>query len=500
MRIILKLLILFIGLALVAAAPAQADIKISAGKTSNMTCAAGVCSPTANKAVLNVSDLESMLASGNVTVTTTGSGTVQAGKIDITAALTWSTSSILTLDTDPPNANGLTTAINISAPVSVTGTGGLTINNPAAGWNLAFTGNGNITFAKLTSSFVMNANSWVLVDNVAGLATAVADGDCCIALAQSYDASNDGTYSGPPAGTVSYFEGLGNSISNLTINDPQQEDPNDGLFKDVAGSVANFGLSNISITNQPSEGGAVAGPVAAAASGTFFRCWATGTMNVENVAGGLVGLLGGGVLESWTNVSITVDGGSYAGGIAGQAKNGHPVIQRSFALGPVTANQDSALIGGLVGEYSGGNGDTVSESYSTGAVTLNTAINNSSQVGGMIGVTDGGGSVAVANQTYSTGEVSAPASSCGTNNNCVGGWVGADFNGSAYKHNYWDRTTSGITNRSQGVGNIPSDAGVKGLTSTQLSSGLPKGFSSKIWAENPNINGGLPYLIGNPPP
>ena len=49
-------------------ASASADVTISAAATQNMTCTAGVCAPTASDAVLNVTDLENMLASGNVTV------------------------------------------------------------------------------------------------------------------------------------------------------------------------------------------------------------------------------------------------------------------------------------------------------------------------------------------------------------------------------------------------------------------------------------------------
>ena len=53
---------------------------------------------------------------------------------------------------------------------------------------------------------------------------------------------------------------------------------------------------------------------------------------------------------------------------------------------------------------------------------------------------------------------------------------------------------------SQGAGNVTNDPGITGLSDSQLKSGLPKGLSSRIWSENPNINGGLPYLIANPPP
>jgi hypothetical protein len=37
------------------------------------------------------------------------------------------------------------------------------------------------------------------------------------------------------------------------------------------------------------------------------------------------------------------------------------------------------------------------------------------------------------------------------------------------------------------------------LTSKQLKSGLPAGFDPTIWAEDPKINKGFPYLIANPP-
>lgn len=38
-----------------------------------------------------------------------------------------------------------------------------------------------------------------------------------------------------------------------------------------------------------------------------------------------------------------------------------------------------------------------------------------------------------------------------------------------------------------------------GLTTTQFTSGLPKGFNRKTWAEKPGVNNGYPYLIANPP-
>jgi len=51
---------------------AHATVTISAQATQNMNCSAGACAPTATKAVLNGGDLETLLSSGDVTVTTTG--------------------------------------------------------------------------------------------------------------------------------------------------------------------------------------------------------------------------------------------------------------------------------------------------------------------------------------------------------------------------------------------------------------------------------------------
>lgn len=77
----------------------------------------------------------------------------------------------------------------------------------------------------------------------------------------------------------------------------------------------------------------------------------------------------------------------------------------------------------------------------------------------------------------------------------AGGVVGA-YPGS-FSDVYWDTDTSGIP--SDGVGNDPNEPGVTGLSNAQLTSGLPAGFDPTVWAENPNINGGRPYLIANPP-
>src|SRR5580700_9225987 len=79
-----------------AATGAQGDVTISSGTSKDMVCSAGVCSPTSTDAVLNTGDLETLLAAGNVMVTTTGSG-VQADDILVSKAFRWVNSASLTL-------------------------------------------------------------------------------------------------------------------------------------------------------------------------------------------------------------------------------------------------------------------------------------------------------------------------------------------------------------------------------------------------------------------
>jgi hypothetical protein len=183
-------------------------------------------------------------------------------------------------------------------------------------------------------------------------------------------------------------------------------------------------------------------------------------------------------------------------------------IAKSFASG--TVNCQSAC-GGLAGMNGGsGDTDTISESYATGDVSggaagglvgfnLTSSIGDSyamgsasgTAAGGLVGDSAAGEGEILLKRSYSSGAVTATE--------YAGGLIGYDqFSGSINKA-YWDTTTSGISNKEQGAGNIADDPGIKGLSNTKLQAGLPKGFNPRVWTENADINGGLPYLVANPP-
>lgn len=110
-------------------------------------------------------------------------------------------------------------------------------------------------------------------------------------------------------------------------------------------------------------------------------------------------------------------------------------------------------------------------------------------MGGLVGVNDDLDGNATITGSYSTGTVTA-------NGPDAGGLVGLNQAApGSFVDSYWDTTTSGT---SVGVGSGDS-TGVIGLTTTQLQSGLPVGFSVSIWGEAPGVNGGLPYLLDNSP-
>ncbi len=197
------------------AVPAHADVVISTDATQNITCANGICAPTAASAVLNVTDLENLLASGNVEVTTTGSG-VQADNIDIAAPLSWSNASSLSLDAYQ--------SLTFTASMSVAGAGGVTLttNDGGSGGLLTFLQRGNVTFSDAADSLVINGTPYRLETTLKSLAyDIVRNPTHAFALANDLDEKRHGIFRTPPipVNFNSTFNGLGHTISNIAIAD-----------------------------------------------------------------------------------------------------------------------------------------------------------------------------------------------------------------------------------------------------------------------------------------
>jgi len=603
-RMILRSSVFLIPL-LATATAAHADLVISTAATSQVTCTGTTCSATAKNAVLNVSQLESLLASSAVKVV---SGK-KAGSIDVSAALAWASSNPLTLDAYQ--------SITINKAVNVNGSGALALvtDDGGTGGTLSFGAKGNIAFLGLSNSLTINGASYTLVNRISTLASDIASNPAGnYALAGSYNAKSDGKYSSSPIGTTftGSFEGLGNTISNLTIKDTANSG-GVGLFAEVGagGVVRDVGVinSNVSggnVSNKTAVDGIGVGELVGFLLGSVVNCYSTGSSTVGNDTstpnGGLVadagGLVGGidapGALvdNSYSTATVTGGNSAFAGGLVGAVYNGGTVefshasgnvavgsnseggaysgavaggliglinnsnnpgpadiVTNDYATGTATAGADSTA-GGLVG--AAGGPATIKLSYATGAVSIGAGVSTSAYafggglvgfnytinnigdtidqsfatgavtgapfafVGGLVGYT----TTSVTN-SYSTGTVSATGSGFTGLGGLSGdidtaGTVGTSYStgtvqpvgGSYYggfvgnlagtlSNNYWDTTTSGLGNA---AGNVAGAPGATGDTTSQMQSSLPSGFSSSIWGENSGINGGLPYLLANPPP
>lgn len=459
-----------------AAGPANATLTISNGATKNVSCSAGVCAATAKNAVLNAGELANMLASGDVSVQSKS----KAKDIELRVALSFASASRLTLDAYQ--------SITFDKPLTVAGSGALTLttNDGGTGGELSFVAPGRVAFWDLSSSLVIDGASYTLVGDIATLASDIAaDASGHYALADNYDASVDGTYASSPIATTftGTFEGLGNTISHLSISDTNTDD-DIALFETLdSSSVArDVSLAGIHIT--AGEASSAAGLVALN-DGLVLSDKVSGSIKVKApgvfhtpIVGGLVAFNTQTVSRSSAAVKITVSGKfNTIGGLIGSNSG---TVDSSFATGPIIGG-NHVNAGSLIGHNYGG----ILNSYAVGSV----AVGTDSSVGGTVGLNHG-----FVERTYSIG---APTGDSGS---FVGGFIGDDQSNLICVDCYWDVTTSGITDLSRGAGNRANDPDIVGMTTTQLQSQLPSGFDPSIWAEAPGVNDGFPYLLSNPPP
>ena len=269
--------------------------------------------------------------------------------------------------------------------------------------------------------------------------------------------------------------GLGNAVTHLSIEGSGYL----GFFGIINNGAV---INNFSVLNShiKTQGYAIAGLIAGYAGGYLTRDCASGWIRGKGDFGGLVG--SNGVIElSSADVTLKTSLGG-AGGLSGVSAS----VDQSFATGSVTVT-GKGQAGGLVGASF----EFIYDSYATGAA--NAVGQKFSKAGGFagetVGVNGGAGSIQT---SYSTGAVS------GGPHSLFGGFAGTVHGPSKRynKHDYWDTDTSG-TEEGTGKGN---EGGIVGLTTSELQSGLPEGFDPAIWAEDPKINNGFPYLINNPPP
>ena len=449
------------------------NITISSGTTAGgswvSTSFTSTFTSSANDAVLNVTDLTNHIATLPVIVRTGTAGS-QAGTITVDSSvstnLTWSARS-LTLDAY--------TSISVQGTIAATGTASLILktNDTGTGGTLFFNG-GKATFASTSEALTINGTSYTLINNTYSALTTTLGGTTGgnYAVIGDIDASTQSPTSTPIVNSNAYtFEGLGNKMSNLTIDDTTAAD-SVALFSEVAstGAINNYRFTNTTISGEANGSSGKVGGLVVSNYGTLFNDSVSGSLSMTCASGssctagptaywvgGLAAESQGTITSSSSSASVTNSvTGSSVGGLVGSNDNGtsgpSPTITNSSASGAISG-ASADYDGGLVGQNFGG---TIVTSDATGAVTCSSSPGG--YLGGLVGWSVQGNAhsgvhpAGTIEGSYATGNVGS--SSCGVH---VGGLVGAQSTNTVIEAATSCSGSSGVT-VSYATGNVVSES------------------------------------------
>jgi len=259
-------------------------------------------------------------------------------------------------------------------------------------------------------------------------------------------------------------------FDNSSINNSSTTGNITGTGDDIGGLVGEMFDSSVSINNSYTTGDItgpryIGGLVGQFNGDSVLNSYSTGDINGGSYIGGLVGIFNGTTLSySYTTGSVTSIDGNYIGGLVGQIKaleisdchtigqvesGGQDVgglfglfyndslstITNTYTKGSVTSTYNGtdnfAYVGGLIGDFSSGNGSSLDYSY---------ALGNVNSIKGYIGGLIGNDSSAAGNNTisfvYATGNVTS------TEGDKVGGLIG--WNNSSINNVFASGSVSGV--------------------------------------------------------
>jgi len=426
--------------------------------------------------------IQDALANNDFIVQTDAGGTGGNGDIFVNDTVSWSTNNTLTLSAVRNiSVNFNITASGNSAGLNLYygGTDGTTA--PAGGANYSLNNGAAITLSGTNPSLKIGNQAYTVINSL-GVASSTTTSDLQgmtgnlagnYALGSNIDATGTGSWNSNgsggfygflPVGNSSdtfngTFDGLGHTITGLTINRPTTDYV--GLFGEIGGSssIRNVGLVGGSVIGQAVVGGLLGkndgtvsnsystGPVTGIGvntaiggltginSGSISGSYATGNATGVNTVGGLVGTNWGSISNSYSIGNVI--GVNSVGGLAGINGAGG-ILSNVHATGNVTGSGDT--VGGLVGFMSDNNqgmATTINNAYSSGTVsgvknvgglvgwytgtlssitsahTTGNVTGSGDNVGGLVGRSDSG----AINTVYATGDVSGV--------NYVGGLIGS---------------------------------------------------------------------------
>ena len=400
--------------------------------------------------------LSGSLGNTNVELMSSRGNSTGSGDVNVNDVVAWSANTTLTLTAsnnininanitasgntaglvlNPNTANALTTTEGATGVGRFNLGAGASINLPGTNPYLVIAG---VQYTVINTLGAPGSTTGTDLQGMMGSATLL---DKKYALGSNIDASstlNWNTNLGfTPVGSDSArftgtFDGLGHTISGLTIASPSTN--NVGLFgfTGTGSKIQNVGLVGGRVTGGSNTGALVgnndSGPISNSYAstavtgyegtgglvgnnrlGALANNYATGNVQGRAGTGGLVGsTISGSISDSYATGNVT--GAAGTGGLVGSSTSGG--ITNSYATGNVDGKFGGAGAGagGLIGSITSG---IISYSYATGNVS------GDGGSGGLVGSTTSG----TINNSYATGEVMGTGAG-------TGGLVGSNTSGS----------------------------------------------------------------------
>jgi filamentous hemagglutinin family protein len=421
--------------------------------------------------------------SGGVTIFSSSGTAGGSGDINVNDTVSWSANTLtLTAARD----------ININAVMTATGSARLTMNTATTnsddtgvsggtvrvGFNPDGSFKGRVDMASSTA-LTINGSPYTLINDPTALQGMGGNLIGKYALGSNINASDTSNWNsglgfdpignGLGAEFVGAFDGLGHTISGLTINRPAEDDI--GLFGRVSGAQ----LRNVGLTGASIRGNRYVGGLAGQVEHTLINnAYADVTLAGDQYLGGLIGNINYSDLGIGTNTRIDRSHSSgsvtslgtyfyYVGGLVGNVYSwlgdgNETYITHSYATTTLTTNNSLPTdLGGLVGtlgEYS-----TIADSYATGNINVTGSLD---RVGGLVGVANSDTSIT---RSYASGNITG-----GPDSNQTGGLIGALSNFSSVSQVY---ATGAVTTgaNSQNLGGLVGEMGQYSTISNSYATG-----------------------------
>ena len=257
--------------------------------------------------------------------------------------------------------------------------------------------------------------------------------DGCLDICNGYELMNNLDFAGQDDWEpIEYFNAIfdahGYTLSNISINKPNEDYV--GLFAEIGldAEINNFRLLNVKVSGGDNVGGLVGLNEGEITNSCIVNRDRTHKIEGQQKVGGLVGDNAGGIIRDSCATGI-VEGMTIVGGLVG-SNNSAGVIANSSVVGDISESIAISFAGGLAGENDGRS--TVVNSYATGKVT-------GALAGGLVGR-----NIAMIGNSYATGSVTGNVSG---NILISGGLVGRNNVGGIIKNSYaiGDVTTGNLS-------------------------------------------------------